>query len=320
MAVEPAALTLRPLNIGEIFDRAITVYVRNFVVFTLIVLAALAPIGVAQALVVPDQTAQLRQAIDQIQHPTTATAPANPLAAYTPARAVALFAIVLVGLLLLPFVNNAVAVGVAAVYFGRRPDFAKCYGTVFSRWPRMLGVAAAFTAIFIAWYVAGLLVIGFSFVLLAVLAARVMLVAILLGVVGFVALIAFLISLMALVVVSAFAFYAVAIEDAGVGTAVSGAFSRLVNRREGGKLTLITLSFVAVEIGVSGMSATLGLLALFVLHSQALEVGISTIFNALLTAFVTVLLSVYYYDVRVRYEALDLEVSLSWLAAQGAAS
>ena len=61
------------------------------------------------------------------------------------------------------------------------------------------------------------------------------------------------------------------------------------------------------------MSATLGLLALFVLHSQALEVGISTIFNALLTAFVTVLLSVYYYDVRVRYEALDLEVSLSWL-------
>jgi len=320
MAVEPAALTLRPLNIGEIFDRAITVYVRNFVVFTLIVLAALAPIGVAQALVAPDQTAQFRQAIDQIQHPTTATAPANPLAAYTPARAIALIGIVLVSLLLLPFVNNAVAVGVAAVYFGKRPDFAKCYATVFSRWPRMLGVAAVFTAIFLAWYVAGLLVIGFSVVLGVFLAGRVILVAILLAVIGIVALIAFAISLMALVVVSAFAFYAVAIEDAGVGEAVSSAFSRLVNRREVGKLTLITLSFFVIQGAVLIMSGSLGLLALFVLHSQALEVGISTVFNALLTAFVTVLLSVYYYDVRVRYEALDLEVSLSRLAAQGAAS
>ena len=82
----------------------------------------------------------------------------------------------------------------------------------------------------------------------------------------------------------------------------------------------MTAAAIAIEIGVSGMSATLGLLALFLLHSQAIEVAIATIFNALLTAFVTVLLSVYYYDVRVRYEALDLEVSLSRLAAQGGAS
>ena len=232
MAVEPAALTLRPLNVGEIFDRAITVYIKNFAAFTLIVLAVLLPLGVAQAFILPDQTAQLRQAIDQIQHPSTQTVPANPFAEYSPARAIALAAIVLLSLVLAPFSNSAVAVGVAAVYFGYRPDFGKCYATVFSRWPRMLAVGVAFFAMFLVWYVGGLIAIGLSFVLLALMVRFLLPLAIVLGLLGFVLILAYVLSIAALLVVGAFAFYAVAIEDAGTGEAISSAFARLVNRRE----------------------------------------------------------------------------------------
>ena len=41
----------------------------------------------------------------------------------------------------------------------------------------------------------------------------------------------------------------------------------------------------------------------------------TTVINAMVTAFITILLAVYYYDVRTRTEGLDLEVALERLTA-----
>ncbi|HEY9180348.1 MAG TPA: hypothetical protein VIO32_06480, partial [Candidatus Baltobacteraceae bacterium] len=47
-AASDRAALLRPLTMGEIFDRAITLYVRNFVPFSLIVLVVVVPSAVMQ--------------------------------------------------------------------------------------------------------------------------------------------------------------------------------------------------------------------------------------------------------------------------------
>ena len=60
---------LRALTIGEIFDRAVTLYVRNFVVFTLIVLTLLVPIGVLQYFYSDKAANSFAQLMRQIQHP-----------------------------------------------------------------------------------------------------------------------------------------------------------------------------------------------------------------------------------------------------------
>jgi hypothetical protein len=46
--IAPSAVELRPLSIGEIFDRAVTLYVRNFVLFSLMMLTFIIPSAIGQ--------------------------------------------------------------------------------------------------------------------------------------------------------------------------------------------------------------------------------------------------------------------------------
>ncbi len=313
------APVLRPLNIGEIFDRAITIYMKNFAIFTLVVLAVLGPIGIAQAFVTPDEAAQFQQIIESVQHPSTPVKATNAFAFWTPGKMIGFFLIALASLLLAPFANNAVAVGVAAVYSGRRPDFRRMYGVVFGRWARMLATCVLEGVIFITGYVGGIIVLVLLFALGVAVAAKVVVVGAIVLIVASVASIAFLVLLLSILVQAAFALYAVALENAGTGDAVSRSFSRLFNRQEFWKMIVMSLAFVAIESGVAMIGGFVGLLVLFGLHSQVLEIAINTTVSAILAAFVTVLLSVYYYDVRTRQEGLDIQVDMERLAAAGSA-
>jgi hypothetical protein len=109
---------LRALAIGEIFDRAVTMYVRHFAVFTLIVLTLLVPIGILDYFVTDRSTSQLSQLLAQIAHPTVHSG-----SIYSPSQISTLLGVALLALLLAPFTNNAVAVGVAAIYAGRTPTY-----------------------------------------------------------------------------------------------------------------------------------------------------------------------------------------------------
>lgn len=305
---------LRPLGIGEIFDRAVTIYVRNFVIFTLMVMTVLVPLSVAQYVLQPDQTAQITQMIDVIQHPDhakTAKAPTN-----TPSLGAVLFFLVvlLAALVVSPFANNAVAVGVAGIYFGRDPRFGRCFATVFRRWLPMIGLFALLFAIVIAVYIA-IAMMFFAIALVGIgLVAHALPFAIATFVFGALLLFVVLAAVMLLTVTFTFACYGVILENQGPVTALSTAFARIFSRQELGKALLVGLAILGIQLGVFTASGIVGVMILLLIKSTVLYLAINALVGAVLSAFSMVLLSVYYYDVRTRREGLDLEADLTQLA------
>ncbi|MBV8530064.1 MAG: hypothetical protein JO104_02005, partial [Candidatus Eremiobacteraeota bacterium] len=62
-------MELRPLGFGEIFDRAITLYVRNFWPFFAIVLVLIVPLAVVQYFLDSSQSAQINEVLSILKHP-----------------------------------------------------------------------------------------------------------------------------------------------------------------------------------------------------------------------------------------------------------
>ena len=301
---------LRALAIGEIFDRAVTMYVRHFAVFTLIVLTLLVPVGILDYFVTDNSTSELSQLLSQIAHPGTHAMPV-----VSPTGLWGLFGVAFLTLLLAPFTNNAVAVGVAAIYAGRTPTYADGYARVLRRWAPLLGTTLLCALILLATYLA--VVIGLVVVVVAAevvaLAARFL--AVIFAIAGIVLVLAVILLFVLLVMCCAFALYATTIEQARPADAIGEAFRRLLNRREIGKATLISLAYLAIQLGAGAIGTAVAALLLAVVHSPIFELAVETLINAAVAAFVTILLATYYYDVRTRSEGLDLEVELERLTA-----
>ena len=111
-------MDLRPLGFGEIFDRAITLYVRNFWPFMAIVLVLIVPLAVIQYVLDSSQAVQLDQMIRVLTHPG-APQPTLTSMFSSPGEIAAIAAVLLIYCALWPFVFVAVAVGVARIYSGR---------------------------------------------------------------------------------------------------------------------------------------------------------------------------------------------------------
>ncbi|MDE2481285.1 MAG: hypothetical protein KGN02_03745 [bacterium] len=299
---------LRALSIGEIFDRAVTIFMRNFVTLTAIVASMIAPYSVAQYFVISPDRAGLAGVLSQMQHPGKST----PM---PPEMIGAVFGLAFIALLLAPIVNNAVAVGVADLYNGREPQYGRSYAVVFRRvWPL---IATAIVAAFLV----GAIYMGFVMVLAVVAIFGVALVkvflplAIVLFVLVGIGILAMILALLMMLLVYAFATYSTTLEGAGVAAAVGSAFRRIFNRTEFRKAALMALAYLALEIAVLTLSSTVSVVVELVLKSYAVELAVSAIFSSVLNAFLVTLLAVYYFDVRTRSEGLDLEVDLGRLTA-----
>jgi len=310
-----AGFPLRALGIGEIFDRAITIYVRNFAVFTLIVLTLIVPLYVAQYFVLPDQTAQLQQVIAEIEHPASAAKEAKAEDNLMAQRLPGLFLLLLILVIFAPFVNNAVAIGVAAVYSGKRPDYRASYEGAFRRWPRVLGTAFLEGLIVLGVYVSGVVAVV-MLVTISILFARIAWPLAIIGLLlTIVAIFALVLLLIVLLIPYAFGIYAVALEQAGIRHAIAESFGRVFEGGEIGKALLMGLAIVAIQVGVTWISLSLGFLALVVVKSYALQLAIAAVCNAVFIPFLAVILAVYYFDVRTRREGLDLEADLARLTS-----
>ncbi len=291
-----------------------TLYVRNFVTFTLMVLTLLAPLAVIQYVALPDRGESLSQVIGQIEHPakTKTKMPQSPISNQELA---ALLGIAAIALIFAPFVNNAVAVGVARVYKGEEPDYRASFATVLRRWLPLLGTAFLNVLILFGLYIT--MVIGLVLLLtVGLLLVRVALpLAVIVFIVAVVGLLAVLLLFLLLLIAYAFSMYSTSLEDAGPVRAVGLAYRRVFNRIEFKKALLMALAYMGLQLGVFTLSTTVALLVTLVLKNQAIELAINTIVGAMLAAFLTTLLAVYYYDVRTRIEGLDLETDLQRLTA-----
>lgn len=201
---------LRPLSIGEIFDRAVTIYVRNFVVFTLMVLTFVAPISIVQLVVTPSRTQSITQAIDQASHP--GKTPAPPLSGK---QIAALLVIAALALVLAPFANNAVALGVAQLYNGDAPNYAASYRAVLRRWLPLLGTGLLNVLMLIGLYVFAIILLAMLVTFGMLLISQALPIAVAIFVLAVVAGLAVLMLFLMLLIVYAFSMYASSIEEIG---------------------------------------------------------------------------------------------------------
>jgi len=301
---------LRSLSVGEIFDRAVTFYVRNFVVFTLTVLTLVVPMAFVQYFTF-GASDEFARAMDGFRHPTSAQA-----LHYTASQMTGIALVLLVAVFLAPYVNNAVAVGVATIYAGGKPSYATGFARVLQRWLPLLGTIVLTLLIFLGLYlgvfVAALVVGG----VIGMLGAAIPVAGPIVAVVAVIALvIAAILAFLVLILWYAFVLYATTIERANPSHAIGEGFRRLFNRREFGKALLIALAYLAIEIAVILVIAGVSALTDLVVHSPVVDVIVNSLINAMLVAFLTVLVAVYYYDVRTRTEGLDLEADIERLTA-----
>ena len=313
MADTPASYPLRALSIGEIFDRAVTIFVRNFVVFTAMVFTLLAPYAVVQYFFIPADQNSFASILAQMQHPTTSQTQAQ--VSMAPGALAALIFFTMIFLLLVPFVNNAVAVGVAELYNGRAPQYGASFKAVLRRSLPLFGTALLSGLIIGAVYM-GVLMALVIVVVIGVALVKVLLpLAIVMFVLAAIGVLALIVVLMMLLLVYAFATYATSLEGASVTEAIASAFRRVLNRHEFRKALLMALAYLALQLGVLMVSSTVTVLVSLLLKNYAVQLAVTAIFSAVLTAFLTILVAVYYYDVRTRSEGLDLEVDLGRLTA-----
>jgi|HubBroStandDraft_4_1064222.scaffolds.fasta_scaffold80569_2 hypothetical protein len=308
-------MDLRPLGFGEIFDRAVTLYIRNFVPFAAIVMVLILPSAVLQYLIDRASQPEFAALIRIVQHPEAARTQPMPSAFNSPLFVVVFAALLLLTYVIWPFALNAVAVGVARLYRNRPVEFAACYEVVLRRWRQILGLVAIDFIVLLGWYVAAVIVVVILAVAISAFATISPQFVFLFGfVVGIVGIIALLPSVAPLIVALTFAMYAVVIEERGAIESLVLGFVRVFNRKEFWRAVLFSLAAGAVVVAGSSVFSLLGMFAAFA-HLPSVEAIVESLGRAIVAPFGVVLLAIYYFDVRIRREAFDLEASLERLTA-----
>ncbi|HXB83376.1 MAG TPA: hypothetical protein VNU22_08540 [Candidatus Acidoferrum sp.] len=314
-------MELRPLGFGEIFDRAVTLYVRNLVPFASIVVVFVLPISILQYLLDLGSQPEFSAIVQILRHPARAQSQHMPTMFESPGLIAIFIATLFFTYLLWPFALNAVAVGVAALYRNRPVVFRTCYEIVLRRWLQIVGMILLDFVVALVWYVATVLLIA-AIVVVAVLLGKVSAAPMLWFWFGFIgAILVFIVSiplLAPLYVALTFSMYSVVIEERGVLESLSLGFARIFNRAEFWRALLFAVAAGATVFGGSMMFGILAVAAAFA-HLPGLQAAIEGLARAVITPFAVVLLAVYYFDVRIRREGFDLEASLERLSATNVA-
>lgn len=314
-AKKPTVMELRPLGFGEIFDRAVTLYIRNFVPFVAIVMVFVVPLAVLQYVLDVGSQPDLEAMIRVFQNPAIARTEHIPTLFDSPALIAMTALVLLLSYAVWPFVLNAVAVGVGRLYRNRPVEFRACYEVVLARWPQILGVIAIELLVLMGWYGAVVLVAVAAVLLTLAVGAALPAIAPVLAIVVVLGVLVLMLPLLApLVIALSFAMYGVVIEERGVIESLTLGFARVFNRAEFWRSLLFAIAVCAIILGASTMFGIVSIAAA-IFHLPALQAIVQALPMAIVNPFAVVLIAVYYFDVRIRREAFDLEAGLERLTA-----
>lgn len=298
---------LRPLSLGEIFDRALTLYVRNFVPLTLIVSVLVVPLAVVQYFVGLHESSSITQILAQIEHPgkTLPTADAAAIEGWD-------LLLIVLAVLFNAFTVVAIAAAVGRVYRGEAPQWRACWTAALQRTGAILVTLLCELGVFVCVVFIGAIAITIVFIIAALVVRSSAALGIAAFAVAFVVGIAWFLAIVLSYLAFGFAFNAIGVENAPVGAAVGSGFSRIFNRSELLRAVLICLALAVIYIGISVLSMSVA--AVFeVMHLYPLVVIVSALLSLVMTALLGVLLVVYYFDVRVRREGLDMQADMASL-------
>jgi len=301
---------VKPLTLGELLDRAVTLFVKNAWLFIALAAIVYVPVAIAQLSMGDFWLWYVNEFSKVIAQPgNTAAALAldrtlmqkfGPVGMFT-------FIILVVGG---PLVACAMAHVTGKLLTGTATSFGESLRFALTRWGRvvlfaLLWIAALFAVFFGLILILTLLTVAVTVLLKSAAVAVVLMIVI------------FLATIFLFVVASVsmgVGFMAAIIENAGVFKAFGSGLSRTVNRQMFWRSTLFGLVLFAISIGftIIGSLTGFGLLA-------ALKTGIPlVVINAVVAivqyGFFVVFIALFYYDLRVRREGVDLESMAARLA------
>jgi hypothetical protein len=300
------------LGIGEMLDRAVSISVRFITLFAAIYVVFAIPLAVFQYFGTADLAKIFGTIVDNLQKAGQTPDQAAIMKALAIPPVFNVFTVLYFTMVLLvaPLPRAALMWAAAEIYVrGRAPSIRDAYSQALRCWLPIIGVNLLWVALALVVYVALALVVVFAAL------GAVLLNAVLKGVGLALVLAASLVLLIALLVAAFVALVAlyvsylsVVVESAGFITAFASGLAR-VFARSLRRSILVALTLGAVLFGVAAMGGTGQVLLYGVLRNNALGTAFSSLLSLVAVIFTSVFIAIYYYDVRVRTEGLDLELA-----------
>ncbi len=329
MISEQPAVNLRPMTVGEMLDRAFTVYFKNALVLTAALVVVLLPMLVLSYLGQRDLLGMDMSTFEATMK--------NPAAAPPPPDITKLMEAYMTGLpylgltmllatFALPFANSAIIAGISRSYLGQPVRLIDCYRDAFARWPHILLLAILWVGALIIGtiiaYIALLIVVLIGALGGAVLASSAPAVfAVILALIAIPAVLWIFMSVMQVYLAWALSFAAITIERVDPIIAFGSGFSRVFRGGAYWRSAGVAAAIVGIIIGFESIAgvAVFALLSWMKMSIDSAPLALS-IFSGVVSAVITpvsfAVVAMYYYDIRIRREGFDLE-HLTQLLSRG---
>ncbi len=307
--------TLRPLGLGEVLDRAVTLCVRHFVPLALIFVIYAIPYAIVEYLATQDLTHVISSVTTVLQSQTGGGRAADPSAivkalgtaphlnGWYPLLVVLTF---FVG----PLPAGALIHACDAYYFKRETTLRRAYRVALGRWLPLVGVNCLFLGAGLMLYV------GFGLVAIVVTLGLVVLtsslhavgVAIAVAIGAALALVAIAFLIVATLAVQ-IAYFTCVIERENSIVAFARGIGRVFIGIGLARSLLVGIAYVTIAIGI-GIVALVGeSIVVGLVHNAAAGSAYAALVRVATAAFTTAFVAIFYYDLRVREEGLDLALA-----------
>jgi hypothetical protein len=300
--------SLRPLGVGEMLDRAVTLSVRYFVPFASIWAVFYIPVSILAFFGVTDMTQTFTELTKQLERVQTATHPDPTMLALQPHWTAATIVYFVVALAGYPLAMGALLHSASEAYLeGHAANVRPSYAFGVAQWLPLAGVGAIWIAVgivieFVLFFCAVL--VGLLVAVLGMISKpAAFAVGIPLGIAG-------LVALLILMTIAVLAFFVSMMTQITENTGFVRAFSVACGRVMRTRRTAIPfgLALLAVNIGFSFVVFAGQALLFGLLHSNVAGISFSALVGIVGAVFTGALTVVYYYDVRVRSEGYDLSL------------
>jgi hypothetical protein len=308
--------TLRPLGVGEILDRAVTLCVRNFPLLALTWGAFAVVVAIVEYFGTTDQTRLYAALADALQHPSqggafdwAAIVRASQAGQVFNGWTVSYFVLLV---LLTPLPYGALIAAQSSLYLGAPTSFGAAYRAGIGRFLHLLAynIIWALCALFV--YVVFVFAMVILVLVLATLGQAWHLAGTIFGaVIGTIVVLAVL----ALAIVASLAY------EVGICTCVidrrsfaesfTWGLARVFTRAGFWRSLLVGLASIAITIGYVVVSMTGQVILFGFVRSQALGIAYTAVVDIAGVIFVAAFMTIFYYDVRVRAEGFDLALGAS---------
>jgi hypothetical protein len=309
-SAQPPALSLRPLTIGELLDRAVTLFVRNVWLFCGLAAVVYVPLGLVQSLM-GDFWLWYANTLGTI-FTTRGKLPALPGDASMIQRMNAVSSLeLIVWIVGAPLVAGALAHAAGKLTVGEAASFRESLRFGARRWGSVLVYLLLWVILAGAAFLAGYL----GLLLMALIVAAVLRSIPLAIILGMLILAAWIVALLLAFVAGGVGFATLIVEPLNIGRAFAAGLERSINRTTAWRSILIGLLFGAISLGFTLVAYAAGFGLLFALHTGIPMILISAVVSVVEFGFSVLIVVLYYYDLRVRREGVDLVSLASQVAA-----